>query len=113
MSIVRNCSTCAYWRSGAHSSMLVPALDESYEDVGACENVPPQIITVDGGPETVQPTTHASRCCAEWSRGWVDYDDPDDDDDDPDGEPKPASDPDPDIAKVRRLFPNPPRPIAA
>ncbi|ATP20787.1 hypothetical protein [Sphingobium yanoikuyae] len=107
MTDVRNCSTCIYWRAGAITDMTMAARDESYEDVGACENFAPMIYIINEGPVTLQPTTHATRCCAEWLGIWGG----DDPDNDPDSAPEPE--PKPDIAKVRRLFPNPPRPIAA
>ncbi|WIA57796.1 hypothetical protein N6H05_08370 [Sphingobium sp. WTD-1] len=109
MTDVRNCSTCIYWRAGASTDMTMAARDESYEDVGACENFAPMICIINEGPVSLQPTTHATRCCAEWQPIWGS----DDPDDDPDEEPAPKPTPEPDRDKVRRLFPNPPRPIAA
>ena len=74
--------------------------------MGACENLMPQVFIIDGVPVAIQPWVHASRCCGEWTPEW-----PGDDDPDGDGEPVPK--PEPDLNKVRRLFPNPPKPIAA
>jgi hypothetical protein len=97
MTDVRNCSTCIYWRAGASTDMTMAARDESYEDVGACENIVPQVFIVGNRPETLQPIMHRTRCCAEWREAW-----PDDDEDGPDGgEPVPE----PEESRVRQLFP--------
>ena len=99
----RSCFTCVFWRAGASPSADQAALDQSYDEMGACENIVPQVFIINEGPVTLQPTTHATRCCAEWATDW-----PDDDPDDPDdGEPHPAP------SRVRNLFPIQPAPIAA
>ena len=101
---LRECGTCAYWRAGAFPNTDFPAPADSQALNGVCENIVPQIYIVNGIPETLQPMTHATRCCAEWRSVWFD----DGPDDDPDGgEPKPA----PDLSRVRALFPV--QPIAA
>ncbi len=111
--LIRCCATCAYWRAGAAPSMAVPARDDSHDDMGACENIVPKVVVINEGPTTVQPTTHATRCCADWSSQWVDLGmDPDDPDDPDDGEPHPRPAPDP-TSRVRNLFPIRPAPIAA
>lgn len=104
MTALHDCSSCAYWRAGAPGNMSQPALDEAYGELGTCQNFMPQIFLVNGVPESHQPVTHSTRCCGEWTSAWPD-------DGDPDGEPVPR--PEPDVSKVRRLFPNPPKPVAA
>jgi len=106
MSIPRNCGTCAFWRAGAFPTTESPAPDQSAANLGVCENIVPQVFIVMGDPVTLQPATHATRCCAEWISVWP-GDDEDDDDPDP-GEPAP----DP-KGRVRQLFPITPNPIAA
>ena len=97
MSEERNCGTCAFWRAGATTPTDFPARAESFEDVGACENIVPQIYIIGNRPETLQPIMHRTRCCAEWRDAW-----PDDDGSDPDGgEPVPK----PDGSRVHQLFP--------
>lgn len=106
---IRVCATCAYWRAGAQALTNKAAPDLSADDLGVCEAIPPHVTVVGGHAVTVQPLMHHSRRCADWSDVWIGYDP----DDDPDGEPLPKPKPDPDVSKVRLLFPNPPRPIAA
>ena len=105
----RVCATCAYWRAGAVNPTSLAAPDLSEAEIGTCEAIPPQVTVINGQAVTLQPVMHHSRRCADWSDIWIGYDP----DDDPDGEPVPKPRPDPDVSKVRRLFHNPPRPIAA
>ncbi|NML88730.1 hypothetical protein HHL26_06570 [Sphingobium sp. TB-6] len=82
----------------------IPALDESADHMGVCENIVPMVFIINGGPVTLQPTIHGSRRCAEWTPDW-----PGDEDDNGGGEPAP----DPAINRVRQIFPIRPVPTAA
>lgn len=103
----RTCSTCVYWRAGASPVMMHDAPDDSADTMGACENIAPQVFIIDGGPFTLQPTTHATRCCGDWTAEWLG----DDPDGPGDGEPHPKPEVDP--GRVHRLFLTKPAPIAA
>ncbi|QGP80025.1 hypothetical protein [Sphingobium sp. CAP-1] len=106
-----NCGTCAHWCAGAVASTTVPAPRASDKDVGACQvDPPPQIFIINGQAMPLQPVTHNTRTCSNWCPIDIDSE-PGDEDGDGDTPPRPR--PKPDVDKVRLLFPNPSKPIAA